>query len=228
MTGSKGVVTATDGTEVFIKRVHDASGLKSIYDPIKKLEAERLDPRCFPVKHDVHGVKFRDFRETVDCCLSTTYNDSPLSGPCTAPWLVRHMLNHGGSPMAFHQKFMSETRLDYTAHGLSDHLVGCKFLDLLMTYDQIDPGRSVAAELICRRLQMCHDRWRHKMPNFNAGSAGGDEDAHLLLGTYETRSNVGISPELTAWLGNELGKEANVAKERRKAREERALALAKK
>ena len=76
---------------------------------------------------------------------------------------------------------------------------------------------------------MCHDRWKHKLPSFTGASTSPDnEDAHLLLGTYETRGNVGMCPELTVWLGQELGKEANVSKERRKAREERALALASK
>ena len=90
-----------------------------------------------------------------------------------------------------------------------------------MTYDQIDPCKSVACELVGRRIQMVHDRWKHKMPNLSGGG-GGEEDTHLLLGTYETRGNVGISPALTEWLGAELGKEAKVQGERRKAREERA------
>ena len=59
---------------------------------------------------------------------------------------------------------------------------------------------------------------------------GGDttfEDSHLLLGTSQTRGNVCVSPQLQKWLGEELGKEAMATKERRKAREERALAAPK-
>ena len=76
---------------------------------------------------------------------------------------------------------------------------------------------------------MCNDRWKHKLLSF-AGNSGcpDNEDAHLLLGTYETQGNLGICPKLTQWLGQELGKEASVSKERRKAREERALAPASK
>ena len=75
---------------------------------------------------------------------------------------------------------------------------------------------------------MIHERWKNKLPNFASGSAGGkatlmDDDSHLLLGTSETRGNVGVSPELQKWLGEELSKEASASKERRKAREERAL-----
>ncbi len=50
---------------------------------------------------------------------------------------------------------------------------------------------------------------------------------HLLMGTYETRGSVGICPALTAWMGEQLSREAVASKERRKAREERALAAKK-
>ena len=52
-----------------------------------------------------------------------------------------------------------------------------------------------------------------------------EDDSYLLLGTHESRGNVGMSPELLAFLGTELNKQAMVDKERRKAREERALQL---
>ena len=51
-----------------------------------------------------------------------------------------------------------------------------------------------------------------------------EDDTHLLLGTSDTRGNVGVCPELQSWLGEQLSKEALATKERRKAREERALA----
>ena len=70
---------------------------------------------------------------------------------------------------------MSEARLDYTATGMSDNMVGFRFLDLLMIYDQIDPGRRVADKLTCGKIQMCHDRLEHKLVSFtsSANAAGG-------------------------------------------------------
>ena len=61
----------------------------------------------------------------------------------------------------------------------------------------------------------------------NASGAGAEDDSYLLLGTSETRANVGVAPQLQAWLGDELSKEASASKERRKAREERAYLLKK-
>ena len=71
---------------------------------------------------------------------------------------------------------------------------------------------------------MIHEKWKHKMPNVSGQGSGGDDDSYLLLGTHETRGNVGIFPSLTKWLGEELSREAMANKERRKAREERAIA----
>ena len=47
---------------------------------------------------------------------------------------------------------------------------------------------------------------------------------HLLLGTPESRGNLGVAPEIQRWPAGESSKEALAAKERHKAREERALA----
>ena len=104
----------------------------------------------------------------------------------------------------------------------------CKALELAIVYDHLEIGRSAACELLCRKLQMIHNRWKHKLPNVNPiSSSAADDESFLLLGTHETRGNIGIAPELTAWLGGELGKLASADKERRKAREERALSLKK-
>eukprot|EP00973_Karenia_brevis_P068655 9546131-Karenia_brevis.AAC.1 len=66
--------------------------------------------------------------------------------------------------MAFHNKFLAETRLDYSASGIAEHMTWCKFFEIAITYDMLDVGKSAAAELGARKLQMIHDRWKHKMP----------------------------------------------------------------
>jgi hypothetical protein len=154
--------------------------------------------------------------------------DYPLAGPVTGPWIIKFMWQNGGGPMAFHHRFMSDTRLDYSAGGMSEHSTLCKCLEIAITYDHFDIGRSAAVELISRKLQLIHDKWKHKLPNINSTSTSCvDDESFFLLGTHETRGNIGVSPELTAWLGGELGKLSSVDKEHRKAREERALSLKK-
>ncbi len=76
---------------------------------------------------------------------------------------------------------------------------------------------------------MTCEEWKGKLPNVGGGQPGdkgtGDfDDAHLLLGTSETRGSLCMSPQLHTWPGAELATETLAAKERRKAREGRALA----
>ena len=133
----------------------------------------------------------------------------------------------GGPPFGFFQRFLSDTRLDHSATGIAELYAWCKFFETLVTYDQVDPSRLAACELGVRRIQMICDKWKHKLPAAGIGGTGsGDifEDSHLLLGTSETRGAVCLAPALQEWLGEQLAKEAAANKERRKAREERALA----
>ena len=84
----------------------------------------------------------------------------------------------------------------------------------------VDACELASAEIGARKIQMIHERWKHKSPSLTTGAdhKGQDDDIHLMFGTCETRDNVGISPLLQKWLGDELGKEASASKERRKAR----------
>ena len=120
---------------------------------------------------------------------------------------------------------MSECRLDYGAAGASEHQMLCKALDVGLAFDQLDPSHSGLMEVISRRLQTIHDRWKHKLPSLSAKD--GDDESFLMLGLGEVRNNLGVSPQLTRWLGERLAGEALSAKERRKVREERALAAKK-
>ena len=139
---------------------------------------------------------------------------------------MRRMFRFGGTPVAHHHRWLAEVRLDYSAAGVSEHLGWRKFFEQAACYDQLNLGQLAAAELGVRRLQMIAERWKTKLPN-SSGSAQGAtdlDDSHLLLGTADTRGNLGVCPQLQIWLGDQLAKEAAASKERRKAREERALA----
>ena len=152
--------------------------------------------------------------------------DWPISGFLTVVWLLRFMIQRCGACMAFHDRWVTETRLDYSSSGVVEHQGLCRTLDCAVMFDVLDLSRIAAFEIVARRIQMIHDKWKHKLPQYQSlGDTGGDE-AHLLLGVGETRGQLGIAPSLTRWLGKELGREASVNKERRKAREERALAAA--
>ena len=84
---------------------------------------------------------------------------------------------------------------------------------------QLDTTNLASAELVVRAIQRWEEKHKHKIAaNENAG------EGSLFMGTSGgSRSGLVIDPKLTEWIGSEMQKEAMVAKERRKAREERAL-----
>eukprot|EP00973_Karenia_brevis_P031403 4332029-Karenia_brevis.AAC.1 len=158
------------------------------------MEMARSDTRVLPVQFDISGQRFKDFRVAVEEMVERRDKDFPISGPATVIWLLKHMIANGGTPMSFHQRYLSETRLDYSAAGMSEHMTWCKFFEILATYDCLDAGKLASAELGARKVQMIHDRWKHKMPQLTQGQSAGsggnlEDDSYLLLGTHETRGN---------------------------------------
>jgi len=233
--GDRGVAEYQPDCFVAIKRTEDDEkshifDCSKIEDKKKKLMRERVDPRLFNLSLDSNDARFLDYRTAVESLLDVKLLSTAVRGPSTVPWLLKFWLNNGGIPTAAHSRFMTDCRLDYSASDTSTHQLIAKFFEVLITIDQVDPSTLSAAELLSRKVQMIHERWRHKLPNLGQTSGGqnsAEDDSYLLLGTSETRANIGVCPELNVWLGEELSKEAATNKERRKAREERA-ALGKK
>ena len=191
-----------------------------------RADGSSVEMRVLPIKRDSRSIKYRDFKDAVDNMHphSELPEDWTVNGPRTAGWVLRHMQRVGGTPVGFHNRWMAEVRLDYGAQGCSEHLGWCKFLETAATYDQLNLCGLACVELGVRRLQMISEKWRHKMPSLSGSNNSEMDDAFLLLGTSETRGNILVAPELQSWLGEQLSKEALASKERRKAREERALA----
>ena len=130
--------------------------------------------------------------------------------------------------MVYHTKRLIDTWLDYSAAGTAEHIGWSNFFDTALCYDQLNVTLFACCELGSTRMQMIHDEWKHRLPSLS-GTAGGatEDDSFLLLGTSETRGDLGVAPHLSKWIGEQLALEGLAAKERRKAKEERTLAAKK-
>ena len=76
-------------------------------------------------------------------------------------------------------------------------------------------------EFLARQVQMSEERWKDRI--HSTTDAASSLDSHLYGGMI-SKGSLCICPSLQSWIATELSKEASVAKERRKAREERQLA----
>ena len=178
------------------------------------------DARTLPISRDVDGLRFKEFRVAVQESKPTEFSDWPISGPRTVKYVLSQMLDHGGSAMGHHQAWRVACKLQPTDGPAMEHEAWSKVLQTLMTYDQVDVTNLAGVEMIVRALQRIEEKHKFKL------SAVDDAGESALFMGSSSGSRVGsiICPKLTEWIGSEMQKEALVAKERRKAREERALA----
>lgn len=178
------------------------------------------DARTLPIVRDPDGLRFREFRSAVQESKQTEFSDWPVAGPRTVKYVLSQMLDHGGSAMGHHQAWRVACKLQPSDAPAMEHEAWSKVLQTLMTYDQVDVTNLAGAEMIVRALQRIEEKHKFKLTAMDESGEGA-----LFMGS-SSGSRVGsiISPKLTEWIGSEMQKEALVSKERRKAREERALA----
>ncbi len=129
------------------------------------------------------------------------------------------------APRSRHARFKAEAGLSATDAGVDFHEFCFRLLQIGIQFDQLNVSELAVFELICRTAQMIEYKYRDRyLQRMGAGADDLAEDEHIYLGTSETRGLMMISPTLSAYVADELHKEASVLKERRKVREERATA----
>jgi hypothetical protein len=181
------------------------------------------DARVLPIRESVADGRHLAFRDAVGELTETSWPRFPVSGPRTARWVCRFVRDNDIAPRGRHVKWRSEVNLTATDESVSDHEFCARILQTAATYDQLNVSELASMELVCRRLQMCE--YKHRERILGRGHLDElQEDAHLYMGTGETRGMLCISPSLLEYVTDEQHKEAAVMKERRKLRDERALA----
>jgi len=171
------------------------------------------------VMYENTGERHRRFDEAIQFMEAYQFEDSPVRGPATVLWCVKFMRTNGGSPLGWHQRWMTITKLQPSDPYAAFHECNCRILELAVTYDQLGVTALASMEYVCRQIQMIEEKYKDK----NTSTSSESFEASLYAGVTH-RSGLCISPQLSAWISDELKGEAAVMKERRKAREERALA----
>lgn len=206
------------------------SPLHGAFEPALARSGERHEPgdgggddaRTLPVRYASAGVRHREFRSSLELMAQDDFADFPIRGPRMCKWALDFMLEHGGTPRGWHRRWQSDMRFNAADSGVSLHEACCLMLEAMASYDQLNCANLAAAEHAARQIQLVEERWKNRA----IGTAEVQEqhlEFHLFAGTG-TRGHLCISPELSEWISDELKRESAINKERRKAREERALA----
>ena len=201
---------------------HGADDVRTVMDQVVATKYQRT----LEVAHDARGAPYRALPDVM-ATLTEIVKPAhwPLRGPVTILWVIQFCLEHGGSCTGRHTKWVAEGGLTPADAGVTLHLAAAKVMQLAVQYDQLNVGHLASLELVARQFQLCEEKHKHKFTTTGGEAGDAFDDQHLFFGTSQTRYEICVCPELSEWIAEELHKEAATNKERRKAREERALAL---
>ena len=176
---------------------------------------EEEDVRSLPVRWNASGERYRTWENLVEVGREDAMADWPLAGPRTTLWMMRHMLRNGGSPAAFFGRATRDLRLQESDRSSHELELILNFFELAGGVDQLHLSNLVSVELLSRRLQLILDA------NSGSGPPVWEGSEHFLgLG----KRAKGIAPSLSAHVASRLKDEAEVEKQRVKAREVRQSA----
>ena len=137
-----------------------------------------------------------------------------LKGPATIGESLRAVgARTGGGFVTSHDRWLVEARIEHTNRSKYEHKVLSRVLDLAILVDGHNVKRSVGWEYVNRRMQLIEEAHREdpSRPCFEA--------SHLYMGEDDEWGGAHMSGALRAHVAAEMGREAAIAKEKRKAHE---------
>jgi hypothetical protein len=194
----------------------------SAKNAIATVQTPSSEVRVLAVKYDQTSQRFRNFREAVLDSEEIKWDDWPVPGGIfTVLWCMQFMLNRSGSPMLWHQTWVTLGKLNNNDHQVIFHEALCRMVETAACYDQLNLPTLASMELLVRQIQCIEERQKDKFITADFSGSTGYEQ-HLMAGS-SSRSQLCICPALMEWVTKEVAKQNIMDKERRKAREERAL-----
>ena len=140
-------------------------------------------------------------------------------------WCLGFLKWEGRTLELHHERFKMVANLKSNSWGVVEHKEICMFLTYLATYDQVDPANVAAAEAMFRRLQTVEFSYIEKVKTLEANNASGSrltaEEQAIFGGLAQSDSSLMIAPSLLDHARSEAERAASLAKNLRKAREER-------
>jgi len=188
------------------------------------VEEPEDDARTLTIR-TLGNVRFRQFKEAVELMSQVDFKDWPVPGPRTVMWCLTFLVRRGG-PQAHHQWWVSINKLQLGDAGVSEHENCMKAVEDGVQYDQCDATNLAVYEHVLRKAQLWEFYHKEKTRSELAAQKSSVidlEEQQIFMGSAGAEGSLMICPTLTEWVGKELEKIANVDKQSRKAREERAL-----
>ena len=180
-----------------------------------------LDARVLtPLSYDHEGNRHIEFAEAVRLMKQEPSKDFPLKGGRSLSWLLRYIVEHGGTPDGRHTKWAVEQKVDRDTAAYHIHDLLGLALEVGACWDQLDMPNVAAMEVIGRLYQLTEETSGTMKMEGLEHFVGRDVAGSLKRG-------VAFAPGLAKYTTDQLSAQTGILKERRKAREEFAAAKAK-
>ena len=218
--GSKLVHSLPDGGIIFVECVDGSDYFKFLQKPA------RSDPRVLEVELNALGQPERGLKEVASLCREAKVRWT-LAGPRTAKWCVNYLAVEGLGFEGHHERLRQVTRADASSWGIQEHFQVSMSLRQALLVDQVDAFNLLSIEIQFRRLQTIEYSYSEKAREQESKAVGGRlslEEQTSFGGVTRQFSTLMVCPELLEHVKLETEKEASLAKNLRKAREERELA----
>ena len=138
---------------------------------------------------------------------------SGMLGNPTAGWVCDQVAATGGGFVQRHHTWRAQSGVPAHLPMVFEHEVLSASLDLAIGVDRLNVRNLACFEWLLRRIQL------HENAVLENPSAPSYEGARHFMGKGNRRGGALVAPELTTYVAAELGKEAAILREKRKARE---------
>ena len=201
------------------------------------------DARILPVFFRSDGKKERLWTDVMELVEEVPVDYFGVDPPRTTMWCLDFLRRQNCHPNAYHETFKIKYKLSNAGWGVVIHGMALKTVALAGCVDQCDLPNLACVENLFRQAQMVEHFYYQRHRGFEEDKrgkgAGKDakkddksgtsvglpaEEIDLFLGTANAQSAAMGSPQLIQSISKELERGASIAKQARKAREERALA----
>ena len=177
------------------------------------------DVRTLPVRYERSGERYRLFEDACSLMTEEAFEeeDWPMEGPRSCRWWLWATRRLGMTPIARHQRWVAESGVSIADRSIHEHEVISQVIETACTVDQLNVPSLLSFEHLVRRLQLIEEA--HVLSPTSPSYEGSEH----WLGTGRRRGGVLINPSLAKHVASRIRDETEVAKERRKACEEKRL-----
>ena len=217
--GAKTVHTLPGGGTLFCQCVMGSNRSSFLQRPA------RWDSRVVPVTLDAMGRPDCSLKEAAQKGKEVPASWT-LPGPRTARWCMAYLSVEDIGLEQHHEQFRQLVKAESSNWGISEHFQLSMILKAALQQDQLDGFNNLFIEVIFRRLQTIEFSYAEKARELESKAAGGRlslEEQQTFGGLTRQASTLMICPDLLSHVKTEVERDAALAKNLRKAREEREL-----